>query len=191
MRTNVFSFALFCLFCLFAVLMVACSTEEQVSNDILNTSIEAPVDNYYFNGQPPESRNDNLNVGVTKTIKFFESDGPFELDFTNELCTPAPYLSVYGYGNASHIGRYQVVNGGCYDGLSPILGVITAADGDEIHTYIASAVQDMLTGIWSYHYVIYNGTGRFENAYGDIYMTGTLDFNNWVWTLGGEGTITY
>ncbi|MBT8272147.1 MAG: hypothetical protein KJO25_08895 [Bacteroidia bacterium] len=188
MRTNVFSFALFSLF---ALLMAACSTDEPVSNEFLNISIEAPVDNYYFMGQPPETRNEGSNEGVTKTIKFYEASGPFELDFTSELCTPAPYLSIYGYGNASHIGRYQVVNGGCYDGMSLILGVITAANGDEINTYIASAVQDMATGIWTYHYVIYAGSGRFEAAYGDIFLTGTIDFVNWVWTLKGEGTITY
>ena len=188
MRTHVFSFALFSLF---ALLMVACSNDEPVSNELLNTSIEAPVDNYYFTGQPPRTPTENPGSDVTKTIKFFEASGPFELDFTSELCAPAPYLSIYGYGNGSHIGRYQVVAGGCYDGMSLILGVITSANGDEINTYIASAVQDMATGIWTYHYVIYDGSGRFENAYGDIYLTGTIDFINWTWTLAGEGTITY
>ncbi len=54
-----------------------------------------------------------------------------------------------------------------------------------------SAYQDVNTGIWYYHYVIYNGTGRFEGATGDINMYGTLDFENFVWNLQGEGTITY
>ncbi len=128
---------------------------------------------------------------VTKTIKFFEVSGTFEFDNTIEGCAPAPYLTLEGEGNASHIGHYTVINFGCYDGMSVMNGKITAANGDEIHTYVESAWQDLETEIWYYHYIIYGGTGRFDGAYGEVDLFGTIDMANFVWTMEGEGTITY
>lgn len=128
---------------------------------------------------------------VTKTIKFFEASGPFELEDNVEGCAPYPYMTVSGEGNASHIGHYTVLNYGCFDQVSPVFGIITAANGDEIHTYVTSAWQDPDTEIWYYHYVIYGGTGRFDGAYGDVDLFGTIDFENFEWTMEGEGTITY
>jgi len=113
------------------------------------------------------------------------------LDYTSEECDPAPYLTLSGDGNASHIGHYTVVNFGCYDGESLISGIITAANGDEIYTYVTSAELDPETDIWYYHYVIDGGTGRFDGAYGEVDLFGTIDFESYEWTMEGEGTITY
>ena len=166
------------------------------NDDVLNTAMDVKtvnelIEDYNFTGQRPATITKKGDYAVTKTIKFFEAEGPFGFNYNVDGCSPAPFLTVSGLGNASHLGFYKIINQGCYDGVSPILGIITAANGDEIHTYIASAEQDLGTGIWTYHYKIYNGTGRFENATGDIYLMGTLDFVNWRWKLAGEGTITY
>ena len=129
---------------------------------------------------------------VTKTIKFFEVSGTFQFDYNSGVCDPGvPYATLEGDGNASHIGHYTVLNYGCYDGESVINGIITAANGDEIHTYVESAELDEDTGIWYYHYVIDGGTGRFDGASGDVDLFGTIDFVNFEWTMEGEGTITY
>lgn len=176
---------------MFAIAMMYCSTDDENTTESHLKETSLDIQDYYFMGKTPEVVTKKGNHVVTKTIKFYESEGPFEFDFGSEGCGPAPYLTITGTGIASHLGMYNVVNKGCYDGISPILGVITAADGDEVHTYIADAEQDPDNDLWTYHYKIYDGTGKFEGAYGDIYLVGTIDFENWWWKLSGEGRITY
>lgn len=174
-----------------ALIMINCSKDYDVKSDVQQDVIQSPLANYSFIGNPLGKTLIKPGKDVTKTIKFFDATGPFEFDFNVDGCAPAPYLTISGKGNASHIGYYTVENHGCYDGESPMLGIITAANGDKLYTYVASAVQDQITGIWTYHYVIYDGTGQFADVYGDIYMLGTIDFENWTWTMSGQGEITY
>lgn len=173
------------------LILVGCSKDATNKNDLLEKNAETTLTSYVFKGQPPTSIEKDHAKAMTKVIKFFEAEGPFEFNYTIEGCAPAPFLTVSGSGTATHLGLYTIINLGCYDGYSLILGTITAANGDEIHTYIESAYQDVITGIWYYHYVIYNGTGKFEGATGDINMYGTLDFEYFVWNLQGEGAIAY
>lgn len=170
---------------------VGCSNDGIINKDLNEQNTELKLENYVFTGLTPAAMKSNHNKAITKVIKFFEAEGSFEFDYTVVGCSPAPFLTVSGSGNATHLGLYTIINQGCYDGSSLILGTITAANNDEIQTYIESAYQDVNSGIWYYHYVIYNGTGRFEGATGAINMYGTLDFEDFVWNLQGEGTITY
>ena len=176
---------------LLTFVMINCSKDSTIETEAQLEMVQSPLANYSFIGNKPITDFKMSDQAVTKTIKFFEVSGPFEFDFTVDGCAPSPYLTISGMGNASHIGLYTVENYGCYDGVSPIFGTITAANGDELHTYIASAVQDENTGIWTYHYTVYEGTGRFEGVYGDIYLLGIIDFDNWTWSMWGEGEITY
>jgi hypothetical protein len=169
--------------------LVGCSKDGIINKELDEQNTELTLENYLFKGLSPAAKVNNH--AITKVIKFFEAEGPFEFDYTVLGCSPAPFLTVCGTGTATHLGLYNIINLGCYDGYSLIVGTITTANGDEIHTYIESAYQDVTTGVWYYHYVIYNGTGKFEGATGDINMYGTLDFENFVWNLQGEGTITY
>jgi hypothetical protein len=188
MKTKLLSIALIGLL---TSIMVNCSKDDTVKSEAQQEMVLSPLADYNFIGYPPATMFRKAGKAVTKTIKFFEVTGPFEFDYTVDGCAPFPYLTIYGEGNASHIGRYTVQDVGCYDGESPIFGSITAANGDEIHTYVASAVQDLDTGIWTYHYIIYEGTGQFDGVYGNIYLLGTIDFENFTWTMWGEGEITY
>ena len=174
-----------------AIILAGCTTEETIQDNMQKEIVQNIITDYHYLGETPTTTLRKNGVAVEKTIKFRKGEGTFNFDFTNNECNGAPYLTISGSGNASHIGNFNVINFGCYDGFSVILGVITAANGDEIHTYINAAYQDLETGLWHYHYVVYNGTGRFTDAFGDIYMYGTLDFENFVWSLQGEGTITY
>lgn len=176
---------------MFAFILAGCSTEETVQDNMRDEMVQNTIKDYHFLGQSPALTLRKNGVAVEKTFKFHRAEGPFEFDYEVNGCAPYPYLTVSGTGIASHIGNFDVINAGCYDGFSIILGTITAANGNEIHTYINYAYQDLATGLWYYHYVVYNGTGRFAGAVGDIYMYGTLDFENFVWSLQGEGTITY
>jgi len=176
---------------LLTLIMVNCSKDTTLKSEAQQEMVESPLANYKFVGYPPSTLLRKSGKAVTRTIKFFEISGTFEFNYTVIGCAPSPYLTISGEGNASHIGHYAVEDNGCYDGESPIFGIITAANGDEIHTYVASAVQDENTGFWTYHYVVYEGTGQFDGVYGDIYLLGPIDFENWTWTMSGEGEITY
>ncbi|WP_242084269.1 hypothetical protein [Aestuariivivens sediminis] len=188
MKTKLLSIALIGLL---ASILLNCSKEDNVKSEVQQETFRSTLANYNFVGNPLFTMRRKSGKAVAKTIKFYDVTGPFEFDFDIDGCAPFPYLTITGNGNASIIGLYTVENHGCYDGESPILGTITAANGDELHTYVASAVQDQDTGIWTYHYVVYDGTGRFDEVYGDIYLMGAIDFDNWIWTMYGEGEITY
>lgn len=188
MKTKLFYIAFISILML---LFVGCSNDVNSNLDLQEQDVEFSLENYVFKGQPPENVKNTHAKSITKVLKFFEAEGPFEFDYNVVGCSPAPYLMVSGSGNATHLGLYTNINQGCYDGNSLILGVITAANGDEIHTYIESAYQDVATGLWYYHYVIYNGTDKYEGATGYIDMVGTLDFVNFTWNLQGDGAITY
>jgi len=188
MKTKLLSMALMGLLTFF---MLNCSKDNAVKSEAQQEMVVPAMANYTFTGQPPKTMFRKSGEAVTKTIKFFKVTGPFEFDFNVDGCAPSPYLTLYGVGNASHIGHYTVENHGCYDGESPVFGTLTAANGDEIYSYVASAVQDPDSGVWDYHFVVYDGTGQFDGVYGDIYLLGTIDFENWTWTMFGEGEITY
>lgn len=131
----------------------------------------------------------------TKTLSIKRSWGTMEMIFMDSPCSPDSYQFVInGQGNANLLGRFTVRNEVCFlpgeDGQiipqSAWLGVLTAANGDEIHT--------MLDFTWEgegYYYIIIDGTGKFDGATGYIIMTGVTDYETWTYELKGEGEITY
>ena len=133
---------------------------------------------------------------VTKTIKFQRSWGTFEFD--GGSCCGSPFLQarIMGEGNASHIGHFTVLNTYCLnppaftEPIGPWLGFITAANGDEIHSQMMGFGFDSDIGPF-YIYKIIGGTGRFDDATGEIHMWGETDFSTLTWYLEGEGEITY
>ena len=107
-------------------------------------------------------------------------------------------MVIEGGGTATHIGQYQVENLACVtpagEFLSPVLGYITAANGDVIHTQMGMPYPDLDNPPnFYYPYDIIGGSegGRFENATGYINMYGIVDYIEGIWTLIGEGEITY
>lgn len=100
---------------------------------------------------------------------------------------------IEGSGNGTHLGRFSVEITYCSDGVNPltdILGVQTAANGDQLFMILVGAGEE--PGLGTYQdYLYYDGTGRFENAKGSIRMYGFVDAVNQVWELEGEGTLIY
>jgi hypothetical protein len=144
---------------------------------------------------------------VTKLLKIFSSTGTIEFVMPVE-CPPGSAFEVLiqGEGNASHLGLYNNVITFCSSNmgepLTPILGTMTAANGDEIYHQLIFAGVGGHNGIhmdYPFHqdYIIYDGTGRFEDATGDITLFGEVVYPvppaNPIGTfnLTGEGTITY
>lgn len=102
-----------------------------------------------------------------------KGSGTFAADFTVDCGGLLP-IKIEGDGEASHIGRYNVVIEWCSLGLGNpndiLTGIITTAIGDEIwfkSTKIEPFVID---------YEVTGGTGRFEEAEGEFTLTQT-EFN--------------
>jgi hypothetical protein len=78
--------------------------------------------------------------------------------------------------------------------LSPVLGFITAANGDVIYTELGAPYPDLANPPnLFYPYKIIGGSsgGRFDGAEGYITMYGIVDYVTGTWMLRGEGEITY
>lgn len=129
--------------------------------------------------------------GVTKTIKFKGSTGTMTPVAIPD-CGGIAQILVEGTGIASHLGKFTVQNTICiYSPTDPpmITGILTAANGDQIFTYVSGFWKE---GDISYYvYTIYDGSGRFEGITGEILMYGIVDEVNGVFSLQGEGTFTY
>ena len=103
------------------------------------------------------------------------------------------YVLVEGNGNGTHLGLFTVEITYCTKGENPsteILGVQTAANGDQLFMVLVGAGEEPNRGYYQ-DYLYYGGSGRFENATGNIRMYGYVDPVNMVWELEGEGTLAY
>ena len=130
---------------------------------------------------------------VTKTLKFHESSGillyfadpPVPCDIC-DICEYGSMLLVQGTGHATHLGAFTVINYLCYEDPEITRGILTAANGDRIHTMVTGPP---VNGV--YNYAILGGTGRFEGATGYIDMWGDIDIVAETFDLEGLGEITY
>lgn len=158
--------------------------------------------NTYVPMDTPMSAAKSINsMAVERTIVFQPSSGTFGVIPNPGYCSdfnPPLQMVIEGGGIATHIGRYTVQNLACVDVdgniLTPVLGFITAANGDVIYTQMGAPYPDLDNPPnFYYPYTVIGGSegGRFEEAYGSIIMYGIVDYVTGTWTLSGEGTITY
>ena len=130
---------------------------------------------------------------VTKTLKFHESSGivldPPVLCEICDMCESPSILVVQGTGHATHLGAFTVVNYICLSEYPILRGILTAANGDKIHTMVTDEYFDDRGKV--YYYSILDGTGRFEGAKGHIEMWGLIDYDLGIFDLQGLGEITY
>jgi len=188
------------------LLLILSGCSKEYPEDILNeTAINDqqelfdPLTNYTFSGELPEATSHLKGALVTKTLKFKRASGVFHA-FDPGL-TGVPQLYISGQGIASHLGKFSVINnivftGGDQNGDGEpdffILGIITAANGDELHSALIGVEILSEDGMLrEFTYMVYMGTGRFEGVVGTITLRGLIDYANGSWSLSGEGEITY
>lgn len=188
----------------FVAIISSCSTDN-VQND-LNTTLDndalqterylTPLVNYDVQTCFPDFqfpliiRNEN-----TKTLKLRSAGTTVLLFPPNNNCNPNEVEVVLnGEGHATHLGLFTFFASYCsLDGInpvSPILGVQTAANGDELYSVLVGAGEDPELGYYQ-DWVFYGGSGRFEDATGEIRLYAIVDFINLTWSNHGVGTITY
>jgi hypothetical protein len=180
----------------FVLLIAAVGCEKAISSyeETLDPELLlSPFFGYTYTGDLPENQSYLKGATVTKTIKFQETSGVME--FSMGDCAPDYNVRLTGYGRASLMGKYHVLNTFCSDGInptSPILGFLTAANGDEIHTMVTDAGYNEQGELIYYIYTVLGGTGRFEHIVsGEMKITGSMDFENLTWTCEGEGTLVF
>lgn len=104
------------------------------------------------------------------------------------------YSGVPGVGTMTHVGRFEIQQAGCFNietgAVTDGQGILTAANGDQIHLEYAGSVVDLSPPTYELHYVTTGGTGRFERAEGEsdfvvVYTSETT------WIAEGGGWIRY
>jgi hypothetical protein len=101
---------------------------------------------------------------------------------------------VEGSGTASHVGRFSIGKSMCLD---PVTGAVTdgygglvAANGDRIHMVFTGQMVQPEPPTFALLYHIVGGTGRFENAAGELAVRTMLTSES-TWTSSGSGWMSY
>jgi hypothetical protein len=136
--------------------------------------------------------NDNTTKAVTRPFKV-KGSGSFEVVAPTE-CVNLAQIDIQGTGNATHLGKFNVVITWCTDfqSINFLTGTQTAANGDELYFYSVGFGADA-EGEYT-DYVYDGGTGRFEFVTGELRLYGVTTFTGpttGVYTNHGEGTLTY
>ena len=104
------------------------------------------------------------------------------------------HAAVPGEGTMTHLGRFEIQQSGCVDSATGAVtegvGVLTAANGDEVHLAYAGSATSLDPLTYALHYVVTGGTGRFLSAEGEsdfvvIYTAETT------WIAEGGGWLSY
>ena len=104
------------------------------------------------------------------------------------------HSAVPGVGTMTHVGRFEIQQSGCIDSATGAItegrGVLTAANGDEIHLEFAGSATSVTPLTYALHYIVTGGTGRFLSAEGEsdfvvIYTSETT------WIAEGGGWLSY
>ncbi len=113
-------------------------------------------------------------------------------------CDPNLLFLIEGDGLGSLFGRFTFIDTACFDPvtgefLTPLLGVITTAAGDQLYFELVSITPDPPPNenIATLYWIITGGSegGRFERASGSIYIYGDNTVEEF--TSVGWGEITY
>lgn len=126
---------------------------------------------------------------VKKKLKIKRSTGTISFIPDSPDCDGFIKVLIEGEGIASILGKFTIELSYCSDGvnpLGPILGTQTAANGDQLFTALVGGGTDPVLGDYQ-EYIYYGGTGRFVDAAGEITLYGTVDYQNLVFNLSGEG----
>ncbi|MBE9518486.1 MAG: hypothetical protein IMY68_07940, partial [Bacteroidetes bacterium] len=127
-------------------------------------------------------------------LKIHDSSGTMAVVPSSECTESGFQFLIDGIGHATHLGAFKVQNTYCldasFDPIHPIKGTLTAANGDHLFTMVIGTSIDEDLGL-IFHYMIYDGDGRFEGATGHIDMWGLIDYDNMIFDLQGLGEIIY
>lgn len=134
-----------------------------------------------------------LNKNAVARKLLIRNSGIITFAPDSEYCAPYIQVLIQGQGNATHLGLFTISISYCSDGenpVGPILGIQTAANGDQLFTALVGAGFDPELGPYM-DFIYFGGTGRFVDASGEITLFGLVDYAEMVFDLHGEGTLIY
>jgi hypothetical protein len=133
---------------------------------------------------------------IERDLKMFNLNAYFYSEPAPEgCCLPdGIYGIIIGEGNSNHLGKFTLYERYCVNEsgfpLSFDEGYFTAANGDKIfYSMTGAGINE--EGINFSEFVIFGGTGRFENAEGEFVNCYVSDPENQTITAEITGTITY
>ncbi|MEJ7693844.1 hypothetical protein [Daejeonella sp.] len=136
------------------------------------------------------------NINGTQVSRPLTSSGSGTISYIPNGCGTGTFkFQSVGTGHSSHLGRQEQTTSFCIDGatgqiISPVVGVGTAANGDELYyTFLGTGI-DTATGFVYQDYIFSGGTGRFANATGSVRLLYSVN-NSTSYEYTGTGTITY
>jgi hypothetical protein len=101
---------------------------------------------------------------------------------------------IEGSGTASHVGRFSIGKSMCLDPTTGAVtdgdGMLVAANGDRIHMEFIGQLVELEPPTFELLYAIVGGTGRFENAAGELAIRTVLTSET-TWTSSGSGWMSY
>jgi len=190
-------------------LFASCQSDELQSDDALaqeNDVLLMKAINAYNTYQSKTdwskvAKSPNANQ-VTKKFTMHYSRGTVAVNPNPDACggyNPPLELQIDGYGRGSLIGNFTFTNRACFDPsanngagglLTDLLGVTTTASGDQFYFTRESTYPDPDDPVYTIqHWYITGGSGRFEDASGEIYLRGNQNLPDPIFT--GWGEITY
>jgi hypothetical protein len=98
----------------------------------------------------------------------FKGEGVFTTDFNTTQCPGLAQLTIDGTGQASHLGKFTVHLDWCTNqaDINYATGTQIAANGDELYFELRTFTVGEEFDVAVYDYS--GGTGRFENARGEV-----------------------
>ena len=167
--------------------------KSSISSDLAEQALKTSLGEYFYDLNIDNlAKSDRANK-VIRTLKIHRSKGFFSIK-ESEDCAPYLQVVIEGNGNATFLGNFNVVNTYCFDGTaptSPIRGILTAANGDQIFTIVTYAEEYDPPEESYLHYEVEGGTGRFEGITGYIDMYGIIDRTAFTFDLYGTGEIAF
>lgn len=191
----------------FLAIIIGCS-DDVIQDDVINTAevdgitikkyLEPLMDFDIRDYNPNYQARFTENRGAlkTKTFRIRESGNMVVLPAEEGNCLESEvFVLVQGEGHVTHMGLTTVNIPYCsFDGFYsnyPIYSTLTAANGDEIISYLTLAEVDFGTGIGIQIWEVDGGSGRFDGATGEITLDVQFNFMNSTWSNEGVGIITY
>jgi hypothetical protein len=176
------------------VLLLGCNQDSFQEDIVMPTDQEiilSPLVSYHADAALHKSYTGGEAVARPFKVR---ASGIMEIGPNPEVCGPYFEVLISGNGVGTHLGNYSVTNTYCTDGVdpvSPITGIATAANGDQIFVLVTDIWDNEEDGDRYISYIITGGTGIFTDATGNYILHGLVDYEELVWDLEGEGTISY
>lgn len=179
----------------FLPILFGCSKNNSPLEEKANLKAELLLSpfNHYVDKAFHQNVTSKLNGNAVTREIWIRNSGTITFIPNSPDCDPYIQVLIQGQGNATHLGLFTIEISYCSDGVNPvgpILGVQTAANGDQLLTALVGAGYDEDLGNYM-DFIYYGGTGRFVDASGAVRLYGLVDYYNQVFELQGSGTLTF